>query len=33
MVDKVFNFEQAKEALQYLWSGSHFGKVVIKVAT
>ena len=32
VVDKVFEFEQAKEALHYLWSGSHFGKVVIKVA-
>jgi NADPH:quinone reductase-like Zn-dependent oxidoreductase len=32
VVDKVFEFDQAKEALQYLWSGSHFGKVVIKVA-
>jgi NADPH:quinone reductase-like Zn-dependent oxidoreductase len=33
VVDKVFTFDQAKDALDYLWSGSHFGKVVIKVAS
>ncbi|KAI5369509.1 Putative GroES-like superfamily, alcohol dehydrogenase-like, NAD(P)-binding domain superfamily [Septoria linicola] len=32
VVDKVFEFEQAKEGLQYLYSGGHFGKVVVKVA-
>jgi len=32
VVDRVFAFEQAKEGLQYLYGGSHFGKVVIKVA-
>lgn len=32
VVDKVFKFEEAKEALQYLFSGGHFGKVVVKVA-
>lgn len=31
VIDKVFSFDQAKEALQYLFSGGHFGKVVIKV--
>ncbi|KAJ9157599.1 alcohol dehydrogenase [Pleurostoma richardsiae] len=31
VVDKVFAFEESKEALKYLFSGSHFGKVVIKV--
>lgn len=31
VVDRVFDFDQAKEALQYLYSGSHFGKVVIRV--
>ena len=31
VVDKVFPFEQAKEAFKYLESGAHFGKVVIKV--
>jgi len=30
VVDKVFDFEQAQEALGYLKSGKHFGKVVIK---
>lgn len=31
VVDKVFGFEEAKDALEYLSSGSHFGKVVIRV--
>lgn len=31
VVDKVFPFEEAKEAFDYLAKGSHFGKVVIKV--
>lgn len=32
VVDKVFGFEEAKEALIYLFKGGHFGKVVIKVS-
>lgn len=32
VVDRVFAFDKANEALQYLASGGHFGKVVIKVA-
>lgn len=32
VVDRVFEFDQAKEALMYLFSGGHFGKVVIKIA-
>lgn len=32
VIDKVYAFEKAKEALQYLFSGGHFGKVVVKVA-
>jgi NADPH:quinone reductase-like Zn-dependent oxidoreductase len=32
VVDRVFKFEEAKDALKYLYSGSHFGKVVVKVA-
>lgn len=32
VVDRVFPFAEAKEALQYLFSGGHFGKVVVKVA-
>jgi NADPH:quinone reductase-like Zn-dependent oxidoreductase len=31
VVDRVFAFDEAKEALEYLFSGGHFGKVVIKV--
>lgn len=31
VVDKVFAFEEGRTALQYLFSGGHFGKVVIKV--
>lgn len=31
VVDRVFPFDQAAEALRYLESGSHFGKVVVRV--
>ncbi|KAG0648527.1 Zinc-type alcohol dehydrogenase [Hyphodiscus hymeniophilus] len=31
VIDKVFSFDESKEALKYLFSGAHFGKVVIKV--
>jgi NADPH:quinone reductase-like Zn-dependent oxidoreductase len=31
VVDRVFQFEEGVEALQYLYSGGHFGKVVIRV--
>jgi NADPH:quinone reductase-like Zn-dependent oxidoreductase len=31
VVDKVFPFAEAREALRYMESGSHFGKVVIRV--
>jgi NADPH:quinone reductase-like Zn-dependent oxidoreductase len=31
IVDRVFPFEEAPKALQYLESGQHFGKVVIRV--
>ncbi|NJK49393.1 NAD(P)-dependent alcohol dehydrogenase [Candidatus Gracilibacteria bacterium] len=30
IIDRVFSFNEAKEALSYLESGKHFGKVVIK---
>ena len=30
-IDKVFDFKEAKEAMHYLESGHHFGKVVIKI--
>jgi NADPH:quinone reductase-like Zn-dependent oxidoreductase len=29
VVDRVFGFDQAKEALKYMESGAHFGKVVL----
>lgn len=32
VVDRVFEFERAREALEYLESGAHFGKVVVKVS-
>jgi NADPH:quinone reductase-like Zn-dependent oxidoreductase len=31
VVSKVFGFEEAPEALRYLRSGAHFGKVVVRV--
>jgi NADPH:quinone reductase-like Zn-dependent oxidoreductase len=30
VVDRVFPFAEAREALRYLESGSHFGKVCIR---
>ncbi|TKA30962.1 hypothetical protein B0A50_01930 [Salinomyces thailandicus] len=32
VVGRVFGFEEAKEGLKYLFSGGHFGKVVVRVA-
>ncbi|GAB4468458.1 MAG: NAD(P)-dependent alcohol dehydrogenase [Armatimonadaceae bacterium] len=32
VVDRVFSFAEAVEALRYLQSGAHFGKVVIQIA-
>jgi NADPH:quinone reductase-like Zn-dependent oxidoreductase len=31
VVDRVFKFDEGKDAIKYLFSGGHFGKVVIKV--
>jgi NADPH:quinone reductase-like Zn-dependent oxidoreductase len=31
VLDRVFPFEQAREALRYMESGAHFGKIVIRV--
>ena len=31
VIDCVFDFDQAPEALKYLESGAHFGKIVIRV--
>ena len=33
VVDRVFHFDQAREAYRYMESGSHFGKVVISVTS
>jgi NADPH:quinone reductase-like Zn-dependent oxidoreductase len=30
VIDRTFSFNQLNEALQYMGSGSHFGKIVIK---
>ncbi|MEN9518831.1 MAG: hypothetical protein RLZZ381_1419 [Cyanobacteriota bacterium] len=30
-IDRIFDFTEAKEAYQYMKSGSHFGKIVIRV--
>jgi NADPH:quinone reductase-like Zn-dependent oxidoreductase len=32
VIDRVFPFEEAREALRYMESGAHFGKVVINVS-
>ena len=31
-IDRVFNFDEAKDALKHMESGSHFGKIVIKIS-
>lgn len=31
VVDRVFAFDRAADALQYLFQGGHFGKVVVQV--
>ena len=31
VIDKTFAFDQVPEALKYLESGSHFGKIVIEI--
>lgn len=33
LVDKVFEFEQLKEAYEYLQSGKQIGKVVVRVSS
>lgn len=30
-IDRVFPFEEAKEAIEYLGKGQHSGKIVIRV--
>ena len=31
VIDKVFDFEEAKDALRYMQSGAHFGKIVVRM--
>jgi NADPH:quinone reductase-like Zn-dependent oxidoreductase len=31
VIDRIFEFDQAVEALKYMESGAHFGKVVVRV--
>ena len=31
VIDRAFPFEEARQAYEYLQSGAHFGKVVIRV--
>ena len=31
VIDRTFGFDEAKDALRYMESGSHFGKIVIKI--
>lgn len=33
VVDRVFRFDQAKEAYEYQWSQKHLGKVVVKITS
>lgn len=32
VIDRVFEFDEARAALKYMESGSHFGKIVVRVA-
>jgi NADPH:quinone reductase-like Zn-dependent oxidoreductase len=31
VIDRIFEFEEAREALKYMESGSHFGKIVVRI--
>ncbi|KPM36164.1 hypothetical protein AK830_g10414 [Neonectria ditissima] len=31
VIDRVFDFDQTREAYEYLWSASHTGKIVIRI--
>lgn len=31
IIDKVFPFEQAEEAVQFVWEGKQIGKVVLRL--
>ncbi|KAH6608271.1 hypothetical protein Trco_004584 [Trichoderma cornu-damae] len=32
LVDRTFAFDEAKEAIDYMWAGRHVGKVIVKAA-
>jgi NADPH:quinone reductase-like Zn-dependent oxidoreductase len=32
VIDRVFAFDEVREALKYMESGSHFGKIVVKIS-
>jgi threonine dehydrogenase-like Zn-dependent dehydrogenase len=32
IIDRRFGFDEAAEALEYLWNGQHLGKVVLEIA-
>lgn len=32
VIDRVFEFDEAKQALKYMESGSHFGKIVVRIS-
>lgn len=32
VIDRTFEFEEVREALKYMESGSHFGKIVVKIS-
>lgn len=31
LVDKTFSFEQAEEAVEYVWQGKQVGKIVLRI--
>ena len=31
VIDRIFEFDEAREALRYMESGSHFGKIVVRI--
>ena len=31
VIDRTFEFDEAREALRYMESGSHFGKIVVRI--
>lgn len=33
VIDRVFEFDEVREALKYMDSGSHFGKIVVRIST